>query len=682
MNPRSSSRYRRRSATRSSYGNTFTDRGSERTVIVLDQTVAVQPDAVAHLDRPVREPRGAPTFQVLRVPGDRRGRWPRIPMTIARIGADRVEPLRRTSTVQVEGADVLPRDHHAVAIPAGGREEVGERSRRELAVAGPEELAHETVQPSELGSADPEVRPSVERREHPALEHRRRGLPQADVEDRGLHLTRLASPPSSDAPSRRAPRSRSVTGSSPRSGCARISSNTAMAAFAASSDSYTTTPSHGRRRSCNHGPCTQPCWSFTVGTTSRGSSAGASWSWSTQSRSGCTGTCRAGSASTRCRRGGRSRSARWPGSRWRSRSSACPGAAAMFPRRGCTSGAPSQRGTGHRAGRARDPRSRPGARARGAAHRHRQRRRRVRRTARQGGVAADPRARARRGRLVRGDLGDLRFAGHRRGHPHRGVRARRRHAPPDPRARARGRRDRVAGLPGHGLLDGTEHVGLRAGTGALAPVGTPTLEEILWTVAIGLAAAVVTFPVRRFGLLVASLGPRGRSWSSPWPGSSSPGPRSCSRRSPTSRRRWCCSRGRTRSAPSSRTPARIRSARCSRSCCARGSPGACPSGASAAARRSRRCSSGPPGASPRRTSRAAGVGGDRRRHGCDGRGLLRLPLSAIVIASVLCASAGPGISPLVIVAVVVSYLATLAIEARFPPSYLPDRDDDTTPAAA
>jgi chloride channel protein, CIC family len=43
---------------------------------------------------------------------------------------------------------------------------------------------------------------------------------------------------------------------------------------------------------------------------------------------------------------------------------------------------------------------------------------------------------------------------------------------------------------------------------------------------------------------------------------------------------------------------------------------------------------------------------------------LRLPLSAIIIASLLCASAGPGAGPLVIVGVVVAYLATLALEGR------------------
>jgi H+/Cl- antiporter ClcA len=44
--------------------------------------------------------------------------------------------------------------------------------------------------------------------------------------------------------------------------------------------------------------------------------------------------------------------------------------------------------------------------------------------------------------------------------------------------------------------------------------------------------------------------------------------------------------------------------------------------------------------------------------------VLRLPLSAIVIASLLCASAGAGAAPLVIVGVVVSHLATLVAEGR------------------
>jgi hypothetical protein len=44
--------------------------------------------------------------------------------------------------------------------------------------------------------------------------------------------------------------------------------------------------------------------------------------------------------------------------------------------------------------------------------------------------------------------------------------------------------------------------------------------------------------------------------------------------------------------------------------------------------------------------------------------VLKLPLSAIVIAFVLTISAGGALIPLVIVAVVVAYLATLALEAR------------------
>jgi len=41
--------------------------------------------------------------------------------------------------------------------------------------------------------------------------------------------------------------------------------------------------------------------------------------------------------------------------------------------------------------------------------------------------------------------------------------------------------------------------------------------------------------------------------------------------------------------------------------------------------------------------------------------ILGLPLSAIVVATVLSSSAGPGVEPLVIVGVVVAYLATLAL---------------------
>jgi H+/Cl- antiporter ClcA len=43
--------------------------------------------------------------------------------------------------------------------------------------------------------------------------------------------------------------------------------------------------------------------------------------------------------------------------------------------------------------------------------------------------------------------------------------------------------------------------------------------------------------------------------------------------------------------------------------------------------------------------------------------ILRLPLSAIVIAALLTAKSGPGAEPLVIVGVVVAYLATLQLSA-------------------
>jgi H+/Cl- antiporter ClcA len=46
---------------------------------------------------------------------------------------------------------------------------------------------------------------------------------------------------------------------------------------------------------------------------------------------------------------------------------------------------------------------------------------------------------------------------------------------------------------------------------------------------------------------------------------------------------------------------------------------------------------------------------------------LRLPLSAVLISIVLCASAGSGVDPLIIVGVVVSYIATLALEGRLGP---------------
>ena len=60
--------------------------------------------------------------------------------------------------------------------------------------------------------------------------------------------------------------------------------------------------------------------------------------------------------------------------------------------------------------------------------------------------------------------------------------------------------------------------------------------------------------------------------------------------------------------------------------------------------------------------------------------ILRLPLSSIVIASLLCASAGPGSAPLVILGVVVAYIATLALEGAFD-TPAPEAADEPSPSA-
>jgi hypothetical protein len=58
--------------------------------------------------------------------------------------------------------------------------------------------------------------------------------------------------------------------------------------------------------------------------------------------------------------------------------------------------------------------------------------------------------------------------------------------------------------------------------------------------------------------------------------------------------------------------------------------------------------------------------------------VLRLPLSAVTIATALTIQSGPGVVALVIVGVVVTYLVTLALEGR-----LGDRADAAAaPAAA
>jgi H+/Cl- antiporter ClcA len=55
--------------------------------------------------------------------------------------------------------------------------------------------------------------------------------------------------------------------------------------------------------------------------------------------------------------------------------------------------------------------------------------------------------------------------------------------------------------------------------------------------------------------------------------------------------------------------------------------------------------------------------------------VLRLPLSAVVLAVLLTLPAGPGASPLIIVGVVVAYLTTLALSARLPDAELPGAAD-------
>ena len=47
--------------------------------------------------------------------------------------------------------------------------------------------------------------------------------------------------------------------------------------------------------------------------------------------------------------------------------------------------------------------------------------------------------------------------------------------------------------------------------------------------------------------------------------------------------------------------------------------------------------------------------------------VLRLPLSAVIIATSLTIKSGPGLVPLIIVGVVVAYLATFALEGRLGP---------------
>jgi hypothetical protein len=65
--------------------------------------------------------------------------------------------------------------------------------------------------------------------------------------------------------------------------------------------------------------------------------------------------------------------------------------------------------------------------------------------------------------------------------------------------------------------------------------------------------------------------------------------------------------------------------------------------------------------------------------------MLRLPLSSVVIALLLTSKAGLGIAPLIIIAVVVAYLTTEALSARFASVLESESSSDgkaPTPAAA
>ena len=58
--------------------------------------------------------------------------------------------------------------------------------------------------------------------------------------------------------------------------------------------------------------------------------------------------------------------------------------------------------------------------------------------------------------------------------------------------------------------------------------------------------------------------------------------------------------------------------------------------------------------------------------------MLRLPLSAVVLAILLVSDSGPGAGPLIIVGVVVAYLTTIALGKSFDPA---SDEHPQTPAA-
>jgi hypothetical protein len=62
--------------------------------------------------------------------------------------------------------------------------------------------------------------------------------------------------------------------------------------------------------------------------------------------------------------------------------------------------------------------------------------------------------------------------------------------------------------------------------------------------------------------------------------------------------------------------------------------------------------------------------------------VLRLPLSSVMLATLLTAPAGSGSGPLIIVAVVVAHIATLAFTRPAPEAYAPEAPEATSPVVA
>ena len=200
---------------------------------------------------------------------------------------------------------------------------------------------------------------------------------------------------------------------------------------------------------------------------------------------------------------------------------------------------------------------------------------------------------------------------------------------------------------------------------ALAAFGTPTLGEIAWTIALGIAAALVVFPIRRLGLRVARLVPRRTLVVVPAAGFLVAGLAFVFAQltdEPTSLVLFSGQEalgGVVADAGTLTVGTLILLLLCK----------GLAWGLSLGAFR---------GGPTFPAMFLGAVGGIAASHlpglpssvaipvamGAMIAAVLRLPLSAIVISALLCASAGPGAAPLVIVGVVAAYLTTLALEGR------------------